>query len=120
MKTLCVKREAQWQVHQHMLQGADQPEGDQQIQASTRRVRLRRTWLYVPAWVSWAGETAPCSSSRWQMRILRTLLCCDSSARYSKKQVILPSLHAGRPAEQQAASPPRGDPQTLLCTYCQV
>ena len=120
MKTLCVKREAQWQVRQHMLQDADQPEGDQQIQASTRRVRLRRTWLYVPAWVSWAGETAPCSSSRWQMRMLRTLLCCDSSARYSKKQVILPSLHAGRPAEQQAASPPRGDPQTSLCTYCQV
>ena len=54
------------------------------------------------------------------MRMLRTLLCCDSSARYSKKQVILPSLHAGRPAELQAANPPKADSQTPVHTQCQV
>ena len=54
------------------------------------------------------------------MCMLRTLLCCDSSARYSKKQVILPSLHAGRPAEPQAANLPQGDPQTSVYTHCQV
>ena len=36
--------------------------------------------------------TTSCSSSRWQMRMLRTLLCSDSRARYSKKHVIIPSL----------------------------